>query len=57
MCGADGRHGVAERAKVVQAARAMKVPDDTVLALRALIKMEKAAHDMRKALFHVDVLE
>lgn len=57
MCGADGTYAEAERSKVVQAARALGVPDDIVLTLHALIDMEKAVYDMRAALFHVAVLE
>lgn len=56
MCGADGHYAEAERSKVVKAARALGVSDDIVLALHALIQMEKAVYDMRAALFHVNVL-
>ncbi|WP_437681863.1 hypothetical protein [Sorangium sp. So ce131] len=38
-------------------ARALRVPDDIVLTLHALIQMEKAVYDMRAALFHIAVLE
>ena len=57
MCSADGEYAEAERSKVVRAARALRVSDDTVLTLHALIQMEKAVYDMRAALFRVAVLE
>jgi len=57
MCGADGTYAEAERSRVVRAARALGVPDDVVLALHALVDMEKAVYEMRAALFHVTVLE
>ncbi|MFG2111880.1 hypothetical protein ACGFRB_04455 [Streptomyces sp. NPDC048718] len=53
MCGADGVYAAAERAQVMRAARLMGVPDDIVLALHALVDMERAVYDLRAALFHV----
>ncbi|MEU3822424.1 TerB family tellurite resistance protein [Streptomyces sp. NPDC030392] len=54
MCGADGVYAQAEKAQVLRAARLMGVRDDIVLSLHALVDMERAVHDLRAALFHVD---
>jgi hypothetical protein len=56
MSSADGDFAEGERAKIVEAARALNVADDIVLTLQALVRMEKAVYDMRAALFHVTVL-
>jgi len=53
MSSADGVYAEGERAKVVEAARTMNVGDDIVLTIEALIRLEKAAYDIRAALFHV----
>ena len=56
MSSADGIYADKERAKVLEAAKRLKVPDDIVLAIHALIDMEKAVTSMRKAIFHVETL-
>lgn len=56
MCSADGVYAEEERAKVLQAAKILKVSDEVVLTLHALIEMENAVTKMRKALFHVETL-
>lgn len=56
MSSADGVHAEGERAKVLEAARTMKVPNDIVLTIEALVRMEKAVYDMRAALFHVKTI-
>lgn len=57
MCSADGVYAECERAQVLEAARKMKVPDDIVLTIEALIRMENATYDMRAALFHVKTVD
>jgi uncharacterized tellurite resistance protein B-like protein len=52
MCAADGVYSAKEKNKVTAAATLMGVPEDTVRALHALVEMERATADMRKALFH-----
>jgi len=41
---------------VLQAAKTLKVPGDTVLTIHALVDMKTATAKMRRALFHVDTL-
>ena len=57
MSSADGVYAEGERAKVVEAARKMNVRDDIVLTIEALIRLEKAAFDIRAALFHVTTID
>ena len=57
MSSADGVYAEGERAKVVEAARIMDVRDDIVLTIEALIRLEKAAYDIRAALFHVATID
>lgn len=52
MCAADGTYSTKEQRKVHQAAKLLGVPQDTVRTLHALVDMEQATADMRKALFH-----
>ena len=52
MCSADGSYTSKERASVQRAAKTLGVPDDIVLTLHALVEMETATAQMRKALFH-----
>lgn len=56
MCAADGTYAAKDRKKVLQAAKLMKVPDDVVLTIHALVEMEAATASMRKALFHTITL-
>ncbi|WP_194904428.1 hypothetical protein [Catenulispora rubra] len=56
MCGADGVYAGKEKRKVMEAAKAMRVADDMVLTIQALVEMEAASGKMRRALFHVDTL-
>lgn len=56
MCAADGVYATKEKAKVVAAAKTLKVSGDAVLAIHALVDMETATAKMRRALFHIDIL-
>jgi hypothetical protein len=56
MCSADGNYATKGRARVQRAAKTMGVPDDIVLTLHALVEMETATAQMRKALFHTHIL-
>jgi tellurite resistance protein len=56
MCAADGTYAANEKKKVLEAAKTLKVPGDTVLTIHALVDMETATAKMRRALFHVDTL-
>jgi hypothetical protein len=56
MCSADGNYAAKGRASVKRAAKTMGVPDDVVLTLHALVEMETATAQMRKALFHTQTL-
>ena len=56
MCAADGVYAAKEKKKVLEAAKMLKVPGDTVLTIHALVDMEAATAKMRRALFHVDTL-
>jgi uncharacterized tellurite resistance protein B-like protein len=56
MCSADGNYATKGRARVQRAAKTMGVPDDVVLTLHALVEMETATAQMRKALFHTHIL-
>ena len=53
MCSADEVYADEERAKVLQAAKLLKVSDEILLAIHALIEMENAVTKMRKAIFNV----
>jgi hypothetical protein len=56
MCSADGTYTAKERASVQRAAKTLGVPDDIVLTLHALVEMETATAQMRKALFHTHTI-
>jgi hypothetical protein len=56
MCSADGTYAAKERTSVQRAAKTLGVPDDVVLTLHALVEMETATAQMRKALFHTHTL-
>ena len=53
MSSADGVYAEKEREKVKEAAKIMGVPDDIFLTIESLVEMEKAALNMRRALFHI----
>ncbi|BAU81399.1 hypothetical protein SLA_0444 [Streptomyces laurentii] len=42
--------------QLLRAARLMRVPDDIVLSLHALVDIERAVYDLRAALFHVSTV-
>jgi uncharacterized tellurite resistance protein B-like protein len=56
MCSADGTYAAKERASVQRAAKTLGIPDDVVLTLHALVEMETATAQMRKALFHTHTI-
>jgi tellurite resistance protein len=56
MSAADGTYAAKERKKVLEAAKLLGVPDDTVLTIHALVEMETATATMRQALFHTRTL-
>lgn len=56
MSSADGVYAEKEREKVKEAAKIMGVPDDIFLTIESLVEMEKAALNMRRALFHINTL-
>lgn len=57
IAGADGTVSPAEYEWLPAQQREFGAPDDVVLALHALVDMEKAVYDMRAALFHVAVID
>ena len=56
MSSADGVYAEKEREKVQEAAKIMGVADDIFLTIESLVEMEKAALNMRRALFHIKTL-
>lgn len=47
MCSADGDYALEEKEQVHEAARILKVPEETVVAIEALVDVEKAANKLR----------
>lgn len=47
MCSADGDYALEEKEQVYEAARILKVPQEVVLAIEALVDLERAASKLR----------
>lgn len=47
MCSADGEYALEEKEQVYEAARILRVPQESVLAIEALVDLENAAHKLR----------
>lgn len=56
ICSADGDYSSKERAKVLWAAALLRVPDDIVLQLHALVELEASVTKLRKAVFQTETL-
>lgn len=47
MCSADGEYALEEKEQVYEAAHALKVPHEVVIAIEALVDLEQAANKLR----------
>lgn len=47
MCAADGEYALEEREQVHEAARMLRVPPEVVVAIEALVDLERAAYKLR----------